>query len=39
METAPVTELSETELDEVFGGQQGTVCPATADIPCTICNS
>jgi hypothetical protein len=39
METAPVTELTETELDEVFGGQQGTVCPATAEVVCPTCNS
>lgn len=32
-----ITELPETELDEVFGGELGAVCAQTAEAPCAAC--
>jgi hypothetical protein len=37
MDNISVTELTETELDEVFGGQLSAVCAQTVDAPCPGC--
>ncbi|MFC0438457.1 hypothetical protein [Kutzneria buriramensis] len=37
MDTQPVIELTEAQLDEVFGGAGSVVCDQTAVSPCAIC--
>jgi hypothetical protein len=37
MDTQPVIELTEAQLDEVFGGTGGVVCDQTNVSPCAIC--
>jgi hypothetical protein len=37
MDTQPVIELTEAQLDEVFGGGANAVCDQTAVSPCAIC--
>jgi hypothetical protein len=37
MDSIPVTELSETELDEIFGGELSVICAQTLDAPCPAC--
>jgi len=37
MDTQPAIELTEAQLDEVFGGGANSVCDQTAVSPCAIC--